>query len=103
MERWGLIALCALALGCGMTERQFDQQSKKALCDWAVECFDAYESQDECMDDLGTSLGAEGCTYDSSAARECVKGLRALTCADTADDFPSACGDVYTCGDTDDT
>ena len=96
----GLLALTTL-VGCSYSEDKFNDDSKQAGCAYLTDCTDQYDDFEDCMDDDNTDDPDASCEYDSSAAKDCVDGLEALTCENDFDDFPAVCLQVYVCDDTD--
>lgn len=98
MRNAKILLASALILGasaCGFSESKYEKRASEASCQWAVDCFELFSDVDACLDaDSGEEVDTSSCEYDADKAKECVDGLEALTCDDTAP--PAACGEVYT-------
>ncbi|TNE88914.1 MAG: hypothetical protein EP330_12945 [Deltaproteobacteria bacterium] len=94
-----IIFLGAIAAmtACGYSEDKFGDDLAAESCRVAVLC-GIYASEADCP--AAEEGGEEGecVNYDSTAAKDCVDGLAAVTeCADAMDfinQFPAACGNV---------
>lgn len=94
----GMLALSAL-VGCGYSESKFTDELAEATCTYLADCTDLYDDVDTCLNDAEPGEVDETCEYDSGKAKECVDAVKALTCENDMSDFPTVCGDVYTCAD----
>ena len=117
--RFIIMALPAFLIGCGVSEDQFEDEYLQATCDKLFECTDSADIEAagdfwffgadsaECYDiltsgdtvaDTGSSEEEAECSYDKSAASECLADYEALSCDDyAAASFPESCNNVYTC------
>jgi len=87
-----------LSSGC-YTESTYTDEHATARCTLYQDCgyletqlFDSYE---ECYNDLIVKFNPdnqEGCDFDPTSARDCVKYINLMVCEDLYEsDFPSAC------------
>ncbi len=97
MIRFAPVAGLVFLAACGLSESKFNDELGKASCEWVVECFDIYETVDECVTDNPPAEVPADCTYDAKKAKECLDAVKALTCESTA--VPTVCGEVYDCPD----
>ena len=110
-----LPTLAALLAGCGVSEATFPAQYAQASCGVIWECYTSDEiaqnpllqtlygsDETECVAIWTAAIEAElntdgqDCTYNGSAAGECLDEVEAMTCEGESD--VSACDDVYDCG-----
>jgi hypothetical protein len=86
--------LCA-----AIDENEFLAQSEAEVCDLYQECLGATCEADQFFEPSDTSE----CTYDASAADDCVDELAAFTCDSfLSGELPSVCDDVWECPPCDD-
>ena len=100
-----VLVLMALS-ACAPDENQFLNEFVPHECTWALSCFSdaalsfsGWDSQDACVDDLGTQIVTQTseCTYDPESASLCLDHLDETTCTeDEAIALPLECYDVYT-------
>lgn len=101
MKRFAFAAAVAMfAGGCGISEDAFNEKATELVCEWVVDCFEAYDTVDDCIADADPADPDPSCEYQKDKAKECLDGLEELTCDSGLDDFPAACEEVYTCEDT---
>ena len=98
MKRFAIVA-AMFAAACGFSEDKFADESAEASCAIAVNCFEAFDTVDACLDSDDNTTGEEAeCNgYDGAQAALCVEGLEALAdnCpTDAADFVVDACSNV---------
>jgi len=95
----GLLLLACLA------EEDFRVEADAAVCDWKADCYG--EVYQDCVDDAAGSADPvdDDCAYVPRQAQQCLTGLEELACPEALEDpeedfgFPSACDEVWDCGD----
>lgn len=103
-----LVAVGASACGVVVDEDTFEDQYPEDMCNRAIACLwdDVPQDLEACVAERAAVLDQFGpdCLYDGSAAGECLRDLRGLSCEETQyrfpDAFPGQCGYVYTCTTT---
>lgn len=112
MRAWPILTALILS-ACGTKAEDFPGKYGEAYCEWAVvdECLDAsvrefngWTDLETCIGDFGGRFAAvtEGCVYDKSAAKQCLKDMKKHPCS-SAPDVPAACEVVFLCdGGTED-
>jgi MYXO-CTERM domain-containing protein len=88
---WVQGLLCAWwFLICAQTiDQKAEEELEAAFCALAEECLGSPCNDAEVVD-------RSSCTYDASAARDCLNGLEQVTCDNWLDSLPRACEEIYT-------
>lgn len=74
-------------------EEMFNTEAEAIVCQLLRDCVDV-----TCENDAVVGDEVDDCTYDTSAAQDCLDGLQSLDCdAFSGGSFPSACEEVYDC------
>ncbi|MCB9764602.1 MAG: hypothetical protein H6739_32810 [Alphaproteobacteria bacterium] len=104
--RWAPLLLLMGLTAC-YTEPEYDEDYDEVFCEHMLSCSDAavkevlpYGDVDECVDYRGALILDEDaeapiCAFDPSAARDCIREMRQMSCeAFEGSDYPSACDRV---------
>lgn len=98
-----IIFLGAIAsmTACGLSEDQFGEDAAAESCRILVLC-DFYDDEAACEAATSGSTTETGdCTYDSTAAKDCLSEMADITTCPDPFALPTACGNVFTeCGDS---
>lgn len=97
-----LLALLMLG-GCGYPLETFYEKKNETYCGLVIECgigYSGWETEEQCVAALEEvqATGADGCeeSYDPELGRDCVRGMRRMTCDDLSagTNLPQECVDV---------
>ncbi|MCO4747293.1 MAG: hypothetical protein KC912_21015 [Proteobacteria bacterium] len=93
-----IIFLGAIAAmtACGYSEDKYADEAGAEVCRILVACelYDDVAACEAATEDADTT----DCTFDSSAAGDCVDGLKAIEGCPDPFALPAACENVYECG-----
>lgn len=91
-----IIFLGAIAAmtACGYSEDSYADDASAEGCRILVLC-EVFADEATCASEMEDAEVDESCTFDSSAAKDCIDALKEITECPT-DGFPSSCDNVYT-------